>query len=97
MYHVAGLPVFLSHPQDQFVNNSDKVTFECSANGSDSLHISWIKNSKSYTEGNITTRHHSSKLTINNATVADSGEYQCNATNADGNSTKSYKAELIST
>jgi len=86
----------LSHPHDQFVNNTDKVTFECSANGSDSLTITWVKNNKLYTAGEIIIGHHSSKLTINRTTVKDSGKYQCKATNADGKSAISDKAELIS-
>ena len=38
----------------------------------------------------------SSSLSINRATVSDSGRYQCNATNVDGNSAVSTEAELIS-
>jgi len=94
--HLAGLPVFRRDPQDQFVNRTDKATFECFVNGSDSLTITWVKDSKPYTARNIITKDHSSTLKINRAAVADSGKYQCNATNADGNSVMSNEAELIS-
>ena len=96
MYHLAGLPVFRKHPQNQFVNRNNKVTFKCFANGSDSLSITWVKDNMPYTARNIITRDYNSTLTINRATVADSGKYQCNATNADGNSVMSDEAELIS-
>ena len=94
--YTAGLPVFRRHPQDQFVNNSDKVVFECFADGSDSVNITWLRNSASFRRWSIITSDHGSKLTINKARVSDSGKYQCKATNADGDSTTSNEAELIS-
>ena len=76
------------------------MTFECFANGSDSLTITWEKDRKSYTSDvtQVTTHSNgvSSSLILNRATVADSGKYQCRATNADGISAKSIQAELIS-
>ena len=92
-------PWFWRHPQNQFVNNNDKVTFDCFANGSDSLTIRWEKDRRSYTSGATQVTHNNgvgSNLTLNRATVADSCKYQCRATNADGNSATSVQAELIS-
>ena len=91
-----GLLVLRRHPQDQFVTNSDKVVFKYFANGSDSIDITWLKNSSSLRKGSIMTSDHGSTLTINRARVADSGKYPCRATNADGDSTTSNEAELIS-
>jgi len=76
------------------------VIFDCFANGSDSLTISWEKDRRSYTSGVIQVTTHSngvnSSLTLNRATVADSGKYRCRATNGDRKSTASNEAELIS-
>ena len=96
----AGRPLFWKHPQDDFVNNNDEVTFECFANGSDSLTITWEKDRRSYTLGVTKVTAHnngiSSSLTLNRATVADSGKYRCRATNVDGGSTTSNEGELLS-
>jgi len=93
-------PFFWRHPQDHFVNRNDEVTFECFANGSDSLTITWEKDRRSYTLGvtQVTTHNNgvSSSLTLNRATVADSGKYRCNTTDANGDSSISNEAELIS-
>lgn len=74
--------------------------FDCFANGSDSLTISWEKDGKSYTSGvSQVTKHSngmSSSLTLNKATVAVSGKYRCRATNNDGKSATSEEAELLS-
>ena len=97
---IAGLPLVWRHPQNQFVNNNDKVTFECFANGSDSLTITWEKDRRSFTSGVTQVTTHSigvsSGLTLYRARVADSGKYRCRATNVDGNSSTSTEAELIS-
>ena len=91
--------MFLRHPLNHFVNNNDVVTFECFANASNTtITITWEKDGISYSSG-VTQTHSngvSSSLTVNRTTVADSGKYQCRATNSNGNSTKSYEAELIS-
>jgi len=94
--YTAGLPVFRRHPQDQFVYNTDKVVFECFANGSDLIDITWLKNSALLRKGSIMRSDHGSKLTLRRVRVADSAKYQCRATNADGDSTTSNEAELIS-
>jgi len=97
---LVGLPVFWRHPQNQFINNNDKVIFECFANGSDTLIITWEKDRRSYNSGvtQVTTHSNgmSSSLTLNRATVADSGKYRCRANNKDGNSSTSEEAELLS-
>jgi len=100
----AGLPIFQKHPQDQFVHQNDKVTFECFANGSDSLTITWEKDRTSYTSGvtqvttYITTQRNgvSSSLTLNGARITDSGNYRCKATNVDLISGTSEEAKLLS-
>jgi len=97
----AGRPLFWRHPQDQFVNNNDEVTFECFANGSDSLTITWEKDRRSHTSGvtQVTTYSDgvSSSLTLNRATVVDSGKYRCRASNVDEDSATSNEGELLST
>ena len=94
----AGLPLFWGHPQNQFVNNNDKVTFNCFANGSDSVIITWEKDRRSYTSGVTQVTYSngvSSSLTLNRARVADSGKYRCRATNADKKYATSNEAELL--
>jgi len=85
----------------QIVTDGQNAIFECFANGSNSsLIITWEKDEKHYTSGNTENIIHSngvsSTLTLNKATVEDSGKYRCNATNVDGRSTTSNEAELIS-
>jgi len=76
------------------------VIFKCFANGSDSLTITWEKDRRSYTSGGTQVAAHSngvsSSLTLNRATVADSGKYRCRVTDADRNNSTSEEAELIS-
>ena len=99
-YTLDGLPLIWAHPQDHFINTNNKVTFECFANGSDSLTITWEKDRRSYTSGVTQVTIHSngvsSSLTLNRARVADSGKYRCNATNSDKDSAISNEGELLS-
>ena len=92
--------MFWRHPQNKFVDNNDGLTFECFANGSDAINITWEKDRKYYSSGVTQTRIHSngvsSSLTLNRVTVADSGKYQCRATNVDGDTANSREAELLS-
>ena len=92
--------MFREHPQNQSVNNNNKVTFNCFANGSDSLTITWEKDRRSYTSGvtQVTTHSNgvSSSLTLKRARVGNSGKYRCRATNVDEQSAISDEAELIS-
>ena len=72
--------------------------FECAANGSESMVISWTRNNKPNLDlhfyvSNGTRR---SVFEINKATVDDSGIYQCIATNADNETIVSKPAELLS-
>ena len=57
------------------------MTFDCFANGSNSVVITWEKDGRSYTSGvtQIYSNGVSSSLTLNRATVADSGKYRCRA------------------
>ena len=72
--------------------------FECAANGSESLTISWTRNNKPilgshFYISNVTRR---SVLEVSKATVDASGIYQCIATNADNETIVSEPAELLS-
>ena len=84
----------------QIVNNSEKVTFECFASGSNNLTVNWEKDRNQYTSGRIKNKVHNdgvnSSLILNRATVDDSGKYRCRVTNVDGMSATSNEAELIS-
>ena len=97
----AGLPLIQRHPQNQFVNNSQKATFECFVNGSNStLKIIWQRNKKRYNSKNLKNTVLSdgarSILTIENATTNNDGNYRCRATNVDKKNAFSNEAELIS-
>ena len=70
--------------------------FECVANGSESLKITWIKNTKNVANSHFNEASHRSVLKVNEATVNDSGVYQCIATNADNETVYSQPAELLS-
>ena len=88
------------HPSTQVVNNSETVTFECFVSGSNNLTVTWEQNGNQYTSGIIKNIGHNdrvnSSLTLNRATVDDSGKYQCRVTNVDGKNATSNEAELIS-
>ena len=88
------------HPLTQTVNNSQTVTFECFVSGSNNLTVTWERDGNQYTSGNIETKVHNdgvnSSLTLNRATVDDSGKYRCRVTNVDGKNATSNEAELIS-
>ena len=91
--------VFTTHPQNQFIYNNEDAVFECAANGSESLTISWIRNNKlvSNSKSNkIQNDGTKSVLKVKKATVDDSGIYQCIATNADNEEVSSKPAELLS-
>ena len=96
----AGLPVIKKNPLTQIVNNSEKVTFECFVTGNNNLTVIWERDGNQYTSGSIKNKVHNdgvnSSLTLNRATVIDSGKYRCRATNVDGKSATSNEAELIS-
>ena len=100
LYTTAGLPVIKKHPLTQIVNNSEKVTFECFVNGSNNLTVTWERDGNQSPLENIKNIVHNdgvnSSLTLNRATVDDSGKYRCRATNVDGMSATSNEAELIS-
>ena len=101
IHTVAGLPLFWRHPQNQFINNTVKVIFDCFSNGSNStINITWEKDRRSYNSGATQVKRKSdgvsSTLTLNKARVADSGKYRCRATNVDGKRATSNEAELIS-
>ena len=93
--------MFRRHPENHFVDRNQKVTFECFVSGSNSsLNVTWEKDGMKHNFNNVENTTHSngvsSSLTIDRPKVKDSGKYRCRATNADGNSTVSTEAELIS-
>jgi len=101
IFYIAGLPLIQRYPLTQIVDDGQKAIFECFVNGSNSsLTVTWEKDKKHYTSGNTRDIIHSngvsSTLTLNEATVKDSGKYRCRATNVDGKSDTSNEAELIS-
>jgi len=94
--------VFTTHPHDQFIYNKEDAVFECAANGSESLNIRWTRNNKNipslYPKISIKIENggNRSVLKVKEATVDDSGVYQCIATNADNEVLSSKSAELLS-
>ena len=92
--------VFTTHPQDQFIYNKEVAVFECAANGSDTLMITWTKNNELIQNIPLINITHSGKksiLKIKKATVYDSGVYRCIATNTDNEIVISNPAQLLST
>ena len=96
----AGSLSFSKHPSNQIININQTATFECSAYGSNTITIKWQKDGRSLRNKNVKTHKANngttSNLTLDRATVKDSGKYQCKATNADMDSISSLEAELIS-
>ena len=90
--------VFTTHPQDQFIYNNEDAVFECAANGSESMVISWTRNNKPILDSQFIILNSTGRsvLEINKATVDDSGIYRCIATNADNETILSKPAELLS-
>ena len=74
--------------------------FECVANGSESLRITWNRNheliSKIRSKILITNEGKRSVLRVKKATINDSGIYQCIATNVDNEMVSSKPAALLS-
>ena len=69
---LAASSVFTTHPQDQFIYNNEDAVFECAANGSESMMISWTRNDEPihFYKSNGTG---GSILEVNKATVDYSG------------------------
>ena len=88
--------MFTTHPQNQFIYNKENAGFECAANGSELLTISWIKNNNHISNSPQVVYGKRSVLKIDEATVDDTGIYQCIATNADNETILSKPAELLS-
>ena len=91
---------FLRHPSNQIININQTAFFECFVTGSDSITIKWQKDGRSLSNRNVKTHKTNngtiSNLTLDRATVKDSGKYQCKATNVDDDSITSVAADLIS-
>ena len=100
---LATFSLFTTHPQDQFIHINEDAMFECVANGSESLTISWTKNNRHIVSksrfkiSNETTDDgRRSILKVKKSKIADSGLYRCMATNADNKIVSSEQAELLS-
>ena len=100
---LATTSLFTTHPQDQFIHIYEDAMFECVANGSKSLTISWTRNdghnipkSRFKISNKITNGGRRSILTVKKSRTADSGYYRCIATNADNKILSSKQAELLS-
>ena len=95
--------LFTTHPQDQFIHINEDAMFECVANVSESLIISWTRNDKHivskshYKISNeiMTNSGRRSILKVKKAKIADSGFYRCIITNADNKIVSSKQAELL--
>ena len=91
---------FWKHPSNQIININQTATFECSVTGSDRITIQWQKDGRSLSNRNVKTHkannRTTSNLTLDRATVKDSGKYWCKAINVDDESITSVEAELIS-
>ena len=100
MISLATSSIFITHPQDQFIHINEDAVFECVANGSESLTINWTKNvetkSRLKVSNKITNSGRRSILKVKKSRIADSGFYQCIATNADNKVVSSKAAELLS-
>ena len=96
----AGTLSFLKQPSNQIININQTAIFECFITGSDNITIKWQKDGKSLRNRNVKTHKTNngtiSNLTLDRATVKDSGKYWCKATNADDDSITSVEAKLIS-
>ena len=92
--------VFTTHPQDQFIHINEDAVFECVANGSESLTISWDRSvetsSRLKISNEITNGGRRNILKVKKSRIADSGFYWCIATNADNEVVLSKSAELLS-
>ena len=90
----------MKHPSNQIININQTAIFKCLVIGSDTITIKWQKDGGSLSNRNVKTQKISngttSNLTLDRATVKDSGKYRCKATNADDDSIVSVEAELIS-
>ena len=84
------------------INNYQTAIFECLVNGSNEITVMWEKDKEPFSTSNkmVKTRKIDngviSNLTLDRATVNDSGKYRCKATNVDEDSVVSVEAELIS-
>ena len=100
VFTTVGSLSFLKHPSNQIININQTATFECYVIGSNTITIKWQKDGRSLGNKNVKTNKvnngTTSNLTLDRATVKDSGKYRCKATNADDDSILSLEAELIS-
>ena len=92
----AGSLSFLKHPSNQIININQTAIFECVVTGGDTITIKWEKDGRLLSNRNVTTHktnnRTTSNLTLDRATVKDSGKYRCKATNADDGDVTSVEA-----
>ena len=73
-----GPPLFIVHPQSQFLFDGAKVVFKSLAIGAESLHYQW------YHDEVLIPGANSATLTLDNAQQSDIGDYYAIATNIFG-------------
>jgi len=97
--------VIVTSPETQNVTVGENFTLTCNATGYPVPSIQWTLNGTSYNirDPSVTTvmetpmlRSLTSIIMVNNATVNDTGVYQCMATNVVGNNTQNATATVQS-
>ena len=97
--------MIVTGPQMQNVTAGQQFMLMCNATGYPVPSIEWALNGTSYTirDPSVTTinvtsmlRSNTSIITVNNATVNDTGEYQCMASNIEGSDTQSANVTVQS-
>ena len=85
---IADKPEITTHPQNVTTTEGDNVTLSCDATGNPVPTISWTKDESPLSNNSsINFSPDNKKLNITNVKRADSGEYQCVASNRVGNET----------
>ena len=91
LYLVAIPPTITLHPFDHWVEIRFDAVLRCRAVGGSNLLYRWTHNNISITTSNAK----GYDLHIANATVSDSGQYQCIATNSNGSVASNYATVIV--
>ncbi len=91
-------PKITDHPESQTITEGDgDVTLSCDASGSPAPELSWTRNGSPVETSNnsrISLSNNNKSLTITNVNRADSGKYQCVASNKLGNATSNATLDI---